>query len=261
MDQVAVDAVHNSSWSHSALHAEQQKVSPISRRHLHDELVDRLRDYILAGQLPYDAKVPEKDLCDHFGVSRTPLREALKVLAFEGLVTLNHNRGAVIRPLTIDDLNDAFPIYARLEALAGELACQKLRPADIDELKRLHDTMVSSFNRCDFRSLLAANEQIHARIQAASQNRNLLHIIRCVSSRVRRARQSIRLPKACHGSAIADHERIMEALEKRDAMLLSRAIRDHIGSTLRFFRDAWTDQQDAAAHGAEAGRFDAPKPA
>jgi DNA-binding GntR family transcriptional regulator len=261
MDQVAVDAVHNSSWSHSALHAEQQKVSPISRRHLHDELVDRLRDYILAGQLPYDAKVPEKDLCDHFGVSRTPLREALKVLAFEGLVTLNHNRGAVIRPLTIDDLNDAFPIYARLEALAGELACQKLRPADIDELKRLHDTMVSSFNRCDFRSLLAANEQIHARIQAASQNRNLLHIIRCVSSRVRRARQSIRLPKACHGSAIADHERIMEALEKRDAAMLSRAICDHVGSTLRFFRDAWTDQRDAAAHGAEAGRFDAPKPA
>ena len=261
MDQVAVDAVYNSSWSHSALHAEQEKVSPISRRHLHDELVDRLRDYILAGQLPYDAKVPEKELCEYFGVSRTPLREALKVLAFEGLVTLNHNRGAVIRPLTIDDLNDAFPIYARLEALAGELACQKLRPADIDELRRLHDTMVNSFNRCDTRSLLAANEQIHARIQAASQNRNLLHIIRCVSSRVRRARQSISLPKACLGSAIAEHERIMEALEKRDAAMLSAAICDHIGSTLRFFRDAWADQQEAAAHGVSAGPFGMPGPA
>jgi DNA-binding GntR family transcriptional regulator len=236
-------------------------VSPISRRHLHDELVDRLRDYILAGQLPYDAKVPEKELCEYFGVSRTPLREALKVLAFEGLVTLNHNRGAVIRPLTIDDLNDAFPIYARLEALAGELACQKLRPADIDELRRLHDTMVNSFNRCDTRSLLAANEQIHARIQAASQNRNLLHIIRCVSSRVRRARQSISLPKACLGSAITEHERIMEALEKRDAAMLSAAICDHIGSTLRFFRDAWADQQDAAAHGISAGPFGMPGPA
>lgn len=261
MDHGAIDTVHNSSWSHATADAEQECGGPISRRHLHDELLNRLRDYIIAGQLPYDAKVPEKDLCEYFGVSRTPLREALKVLAFEGLVTLNHNRGAVIRPLTIDDLNDAFPIYARLEALAGELACQKLRPADIDELKRLHDTMVTSFSRSDTRTFIAANEQIHARIQTAAQNRNLLHIIRCVSSRVRRARQSIRLPKARLGSAIAEHERIMEALEKRDAAMLSRAICDHIGSTLRFFRDAWTDQQDAAAHGAEAGRFDAPTPA
>ncbi len=84
-----------------------------------------------------------------FGVSRTPLREALKVLAFEGLVTLNHNRGAVIRPLTIDDLNEAFPIYGRLEALAGELACKRLGQADIDELRQLHDTMIESFDRGD----------------------------------------------------------------------------------------------------------------
>jgi DNA-binding GntR family transcriptional regulator len=261
MDHVADDDSYNSCLSGAELDAEQEKISLISRRHLHDELLSRLRDFIIADQLPAEAKVPEKDLCEQFGVSRTPLREALKVLAFEGLVTLNHNRGAVIRPLTIEELNDAFPIYARLEALAGELACQNLRRADIDELMRLHEKMVNSFNRSDTRAFVAANEQIHTLIQEASQNRNLLHIIRCVSSRVRRARQSISLPIARLSSAITEHERIMEAVEKRDATLLSRAIGDHIGSTLRFFRDAWSVQPDAATKNTAPGRFGTPSPA
>ncbi len=221
-------------------------VALISRRQLHDELLDRLRDFIISGALPADSKVPEKELCEFFGVSRTPLREALKVLAFEGLVTLNHNRGAVIRPLTIDDLNEAFPIYGRLEALAGELACKRLGQADIDELRQLHDTMIESFDRGDRESFTDANERMHARIQTASRNRNLLHLIRCVSSRIRRARLSINVPRSRMSSAIKEHEQIINALEKRDAVLLSSAIRNHIACTLGFFRDAWTVQQGTA---------------
>lgn len=243
MKQMALGANYSPTRSSAELSA--QNVCPISRRQLHDELLTGLRDFIIAGQLATDAKVPEKDLCEFFGVSRTPLREALKVLAYEGLVTLNHNRGAVVRPLTMDDLNEAFPIYAQLEALAGELACQHLSQSEIDDLRRLHDEMIAAYNSDDIRSFVEANEQMHARIQAASRNRNLLRLIRCVSSRVRRARLSVKLPKARLSSAIQEHERIMDALERRDAVQLSQAIRNHIECTLRFFRDAWTAEQSA----------------
>ncbi|MEL7544592.1 MAG: GntR family transcriptional regulator, partial [Pseudomonadota bacterium] len=91
----------------------------IVRRSLHDELIERMRALITDGSLTPGEKVPEKALCAQFGVSRTPLREALKVLAHEGLVELIPNRGATVARLTVEDLDEVFPIMGALEALAG----------------------------------------------------------------------------------------------------------------------------------------------
>jgi DNA-binding GntR family transcriptional regulator len=93
------------------------------RRPLHDEIVGKLRDMIGEGELEPGARVPEKLLCMRFGVSRTPLREALKVLASEGLIDLYLNRGAVIATLEMSALEEIFPLLGHLEAMAGELAC------------------------------------------------------------------------------------------------------------------------------------------
>jgi len=211
----------------------------ISRPLLHDELVARLRDFMIEGDLAENEKIPEKELCERFGVSRTPLREALKVLAFEGLVVLNHNRGAVVKPLDIKDLNDAFPIYARLEALAGELACNRLTKDEINALRTLHDRMTLCVRNGDFQSALILNEEFHARIHAASKNRHLLQFLRYVSSRVRRARQVLNLPPARFDAGMVEHERIVGALEKGDAPVISGAIRDHVENTFRAIKDAW----------------------
>lgn len=217
----------------------------ISRPQLHDELVARLRDFIIEGDLAEDEKIPEKELCERFGVSRTPLREALKVLAFEGLVVLNHNRGAVVKPLDIKDLSDAFPIYARLEALAGELACDRLTKDEINALRTLHDRMTQCVRNGDFQSAMILNEEFHARIQAASKNRHLLQLLRYVSSRVRRARQALNLPPARFDSGVVEHERIVGALEKGDAPVISGAIRDHVENTFRSIKDAWQKRQSS----------------
>lgn len=216
--------------------------SPISRRQLHDELLVRLRDYIIEGALPDETKIPEKELCERFGVSRTPLREALKVLAFEGLVVLNHNRGAVVKTLSLEDLDEAFPIYSRLEALAGELACKRLTQPEIDELRRLHDQMVASFRRGDVTSALAVNEQIHMGIQTGSRNGNLLQLLSYVSGRVRRARRTLSYPRDALNAAMTDHERMMAALERRDPQRFSGAIREHIENTFKVLKDAWRAQ-------------------
>jgi DNA-binding GntR family transcriptional regulator len=221
--------------------------SPISRRQLHDELLGRLREYIIEGALPDETKIPEKELCERFGVSRTPLREALKVLAFEGLVVLNHNRGAIVKTLSLEDLDEAFPIYGRLEALAGELACQRLSQSEIDRLRALHDAMVTAHSKGNVQSALALNEQIHAGIQTGSGNGNLLQLLSYVSSRVRRARLTLSYSRDALDAAMTDHERMMTALERRDPQRFSDAIREHIENTFKVLKDAWRAQHQGGS--------------
>src|ERR1700720_421927 len=102
---------------------------------LHDETLTRLRDYIVEGNIPDGGRVPERELCAQFGISRTPLREALKVLAAEGLVDLLPNRGARVRQLSEQDLSELFDVMGGLEALAGRLACENITDAEIAEIE------------------------------------------------------------------------------------------------------------------------------
>lgn len=101
------------------------EISPIeylSRPALAVELTDRLRGLIMEGELKPGEKIPERMLTERYGVSRTPVREAVKVLAAEGLVVLVQNRGAVVSKLTVAELEEIFPVLAALEGVAGELA-------------------------------------------------------------------------------------------------------------------------------------------
>lgn len=206
-------------------------VSPILRRHLHDELLNRLRDCIITGDLAPGAKVPEKELCERFGVSRTPLREALKVLAYEGLVILHHNRGSTVSPLTLADLEEAFPIYGKLEALAGELAAEKLTDKEIAEIRALHDKMIRQYEQRDLKGHFQTNEEIHERIQLGSRNQTLIHLLRNISSRIRRARIYANMSQGRWMNAVEEHERIITALESRQGALLSQLLHDHMQNT------------------------------
>src|SRR3954466_15807465 len=98
---------------------------------LHEEVVGRIRDILLDGEIPPGARIPERELCDRLQISRTPLREALKVLAAEGLVQLLPHRGSRAAKLTDQDMRDLFEVCQGLEALAGELACERITDAEI----------------------------------------------------------------------------------------------------------------------------------
>ena len=93
---------------------------------LYGEAVASLRKMIIEGEYPTGERLPEKTLCEQFGISRTPLREAMRVLATEGLVILTPNRGAKVSEVTVRDVDEMFPIMGMLEALAGELACKNI---------------------------------------------------------------------------------------------------------------------------------------
>src|SRR5258706_16148247 len=105
---------------------------------LHGEVLARLRDYLVEGNLADGARVPERQLCEMLGISRTPLREALKVLASEGLVDLLPNRGARVRSLDRTQLRELFDVMGGLEALAGRLACEDITPDEIEATERVH---------------------------------------------------------------------------------------------------------------------------
>ena len=121
------------------------EIAPIERPTLHEVVVSRLRDMIIEGQLPAGNRIHEGELCQHLGISRTPLREALKVLAMEGLVDLTPGRGATVRRLTAKDILDMLSVLSALERLAGTLTCQQATDEDIQEIRRLHDEMLSFY--------------------------------------------------------------------------------------------------------------------
>jgi len=202
----------------------------IARGSLHDELVGRLRDMIVEGELPPGGKVPEKQLCADFGVSRTPLREALKVLASEGLLELHPNRGATVAKLTLEDVDEMFPVMGSLEALAGELACRNLTDETLAELRALHYQMVVHYHRGERAAYFRLNQQIHEKILDVAGNATLSFLHRGLAGRIRRARYVANMSKARWAQAVAEHEAILEALSQRDGQRLAEILRRHLAN-------------------------------
>jgi DNA-binding GntR family transcriptional regulator len=202
----------------------------IHRPTLHEELVERLRALVVEDVLKPGEKVPEKDLCVSFGVSRTPLREALKVLASEGLVVLHANRGARVAEVTPEELAQAFPVIAVLEGLAGEEACRRLSDAEIATIGRRHDEMVAAYRARDRKSYFAANQDIHRAIIDGAGNDILATQHRLLATRVRRARFLVNLSEERWAEAIEEHERMIERLRLRDAEGLGRMMRAHMAN-------------------------------
>jgi len=206
----------------------QVDADPVERRPLHDQLVDRLRDMIIEGALVPGVRVPERALCERFQVSRTPLREALKVLASEGLVVLRPNRGATVAQLTLADLDEMFPVMGALEALAGELAAERITDRELAEIRALHYQMVLHHERRELAPYFRLNQRIHELILAAAGNGTLNQMYRGLAGRIRRARYVANMSPARWAQAVAEHEAILEALAARDGPSLSRILKDHL---------------------------------
>ncbi len=201
---------------------------PIHRTPLHDEVARRIRDLIVEGELAPGARVPERELCERFGISRTPLREALKILASEGLVDLQHHRGAVISQLTSESVDEMFQVMEALEALAGELACTHATDGDIAAISALHEQMLSHHARRDLSEYFKINQRIHEAIVNAAGNALLAQIYRSLNMRLRRARYMANLSPPRWDQAVAEHEQILAALAARDGARLARLLKEHL---------------------------------
>ncbi len=209
----------------------ESEIAPIERSTLHDVVVTRLRDMIIEGQLLAGNRVHEGDLCQQLGISRTPLREALKVLAMEGLVELNPGRGATVRKLTAKDIQDMLSVLSVLENLAGRLTCQMATDEDIREVRRLHDEMLSFYAAGDSLPYFKRNQQIHSLLITLSGNESLALVHDLLQTRLKRIRYIGDRKPDTWSAAVADHEEMITALEARDGEKLSAALVEHLSST------------------------------
>ena len=195
---------------------------------LHGDLVANIRELIIEGDLEPGAKVPERVLCERYSVSRTPLREALKTLASEGLLELLPHRGAWVARLTAEDVDQMFPIMGALEALSGELACQNLTEEQFAEIQALHYQMVLHYTRRQLKLYFLVNQEIHEKILSASANPLLLQMYQTLAGRIRRARYVANMSDERWTQAVKEHEEILNALSKRDGTALSDVLKRHL---------------------------------
>ncbi|WP_413733567.1 GntR family transcriptional regulator [Sodalis sp. RH21] len=211
---------------------------PISRRTLHSEIADFIRDMIVRGELEPGSRIPEKDLCTRFDISRTPLREALKVLATEGMIILLPQRGARVAALTHEELYEIFPIIASLEGLACELACQHITTDELAAIEQLHAEMLLAYQRQDKLDYARLNRDIHLALFGAARNQSLLALYKTLELRIRNIRHTVRqLPKDWQ-RAVNEHEEIMACLRAKNAAKLAKTMRKHIMSTANAVRNA-----------------------
>ncbi len=206
-------------------------IVPLSRRTLHDTLVERIRDMIIEGQLAPLQRIHEGQLGKALGVSRTPLREALKFLASEGLLELVPGRGAVVRKLTPTDVRDMLDVLAAIESLGGRLACRNASGDDIAALRRTHDEMMDLYHARNRLEYYRRNQSIHSAIARLSGNALLASMHQVIQARLKRIRFIGNDEPGKWAAAVAEHEEMIAALEARDADRLAGVIARHLEET------------------------------
>ncbi|GAB4349512.1 MAG: GntR family transcriptional regulator [Gammaproteobacteria bacterium] len=218
-------------------------ITPLSQRPLYLEVADRVRDLIYRRQLRPGDWIDEPELCAKLNISRTPLREALKVLHGENLVELVPRRGCRVRNLADDELLELFPVMASLEGLCANLATRKLAPEDLADLERLHDRLEAFAAAGDVDNYYEVNREFHLAIQNLSGNRWLQRITGELRNVLTLARhRQLTVPGRLQ-SSLEEHRTIMEALRAGDADSAAAAMQDHLCSQEKVLR-AEQEQQN-----------------
>ncbi|WP_300651969.1 GntR family transcriptional regulator [Hydrogenophaga sp.] len=197
---------------------------------LHEQATHRLRQMLVEGQIAPGAKLNERELCEALKVSRTPLREAIKTLAAEGLVELLPNRGAVAVQLTETDVHNTFEVMAGLEAASGQLAAQRVTDAELAEIKALHYEMLAAYTRRDLSAYYPLNAAIHRAINAAARNPVLTSTYNQVNARLQALRFRSNQDGEKWSRAVKEHEAMIQALEARDSAALAHVLTTHLNN-------------------------------
>lgn len=251
--------------------------SPISRRSrpapaatrpllLHAAGLARLRSMIVRGELAPGEKLNERVLAARLGISRTPLREAIRSLASEGLAQLLPHRGACVAPIDAARVREVFVVLASLESLAGELACRHATDLQRAELRAAHYAMLLHHARGELAQYFECNQRIHALLVEASGNSALLQSWRALNAQVQRVRFMANRARGRWDQAIAEHEALLAAFEAGDAPRLATLLREHLEHTGARVLDsvataAMPVQPDAGATPARGRARPAGKPA
>jgi DNA-binding GntR family transcriptional regulator len=195
---------------------------------LYQEVAERLRQRIFAHELAPGDWIDEQRLAEQYGISRTPLREALKVLASEGLVELKPRRGCYVTEISRQDLDDIFPLMALLEGRCAGDAVRQAKPADIAQLSEIHARLESAAHDGRIAAFFEANQEFHKKTQEVAGNRWMLSVIQDLRKVLKLSRlHSLSLEGRLQQS-LAEHRAIMAAIKAGDATRAEKLMCDHI---------------------------------
>ncbi|MBW2709678.1 MAG: GntR family transcriptional regulator [Deltaproteobacteria bacterium] len=194
----------------------------------HVKIADMLRDMIMIGTLKEGDKVNEGELCETMGISKTPLREALRVLSVEGLIRLVPNRGAFVTQPTFEEIAEMFDVMSLLEGFCARAACEKMTSKDFSRLAKLHTKLEETFERHDQEGYIRINNQFHSFVREITGNRTLNQIDDGLRKKILLYRfQSLNLPGRFECS-IREHRDLLEAFRQRDASRAETLMREHL---------------------------------
>lgn len=195
---------------------------------LRDVVFQTLRQSILHGELKPGERLMEIHLAERLGVSRTPIREAIRKLELEGLVVMIPRRGAVVASITEKDLKDVLEVRRTLEILAGEVACERITPELLEELKKAGEEFGRLKETKDVNSLAEADVRFHEIIYAATENARLITILNNLREQMYRYRLEYLKDKGSHGRLCQEHQEIYDAIKNGDKAAVGTAVCAHI---------------------------------
>ena len=196
---------------------------------LRDEVFNTLRERILKGSLKPGERLMEIHLADQLGVSRTPIREAIRMLELEGLVKMVPRRGAQVAKISREDLQDVLEVRKALDTLAVKLACERITEDEIEKLKEAEEEFENTLKTDDTTQIAEADVAFHDVIQAASKNKRLKSMISNLAERIYRYRFEYIKQQSDGGKTLVDeHREIIKCIEEKDVEAAIKAIELHI---------------------------------
>jgi DNA-binding GntR family transcriptional regulator len=202
-----------------------------AHRPLYEEVAEHVRQRIFARQLEPGSWIDEQQLCAELGISRTPLREALKVLAVEGLVTMRPRRGAYVTEMSERDVREAYQLLALLESDAAAGVAERASDDELRELQSLHETLEASLDQRE--AFFAANERFHLRLLEIEGNRWRLQMVTDLRRLMKLNRHHSLFRSGRLGESLDEHRALMQALLQRRAADAALVARQHFDNGLK----------------------------
>ena len=194
----------------------------------HVKVADMLRDLIMTGKLNEGDKINENELCETLGISKTPLREALRVLSVEGLIRLVPHRGSFVTKPTFEEIAEMFDVMSLLEGFCAREACKKMTSKDFDRLEKLHAKLEENSVKHDQEGYIRINNQYHSLVQKIAGNRTLNQIVDGLRKKILLYRfQSLNLAERFEHS-IREHRDLLEAFRQRDHTRSETLMKKHL---------------------------------
>lgn len=195
---------------------------------LRDVVFNTLRQAILKGELKPGERLMEIQLANKLGVSRTPIREAIRKLELEGLVLMIPRKGAEVADITEKSLRDVLEVRRALEELAGSLACERIKPEQIEEMRRAEQEFRDTLKSGDVTKIAEADEKFHDIIFLATENQKLISMLNNLREQMYRYRVECLKREELHEQLTQEHEEIIRRIEERKRDETMQIIRQHI---------------------------------